>query len=417
MKQYEIDIARRLTFGGDKGRRSPAVKVAEVSVALSIAVMIIAIGIVYGFKQEITRKVIGLNPQITIYPMTEEGVDRPYISLDEDLTAFLDSLPYIKKWEPMVNTLALLKSKDNFQGLYLNGLSGTYDTSFLSENLTEGSLPDFKNSKGDSNKILISAHMANDMKLAAGDSINVYSFGNGIGLKRMKVEGVYDTHLDMFDKVLAYTPLSTASQLGEYGQWEVSAINISVGDIERVPEATSRLINDFTAYNQNLSNLSPQSVTITNILEQCRGIFGWLGMLDTNVWVIITLLTLVSAFTLISGMLIIILEKVRFIGVMKAMGASSASIRHIFVWLAMRIGSRGILYGTIAGLGLLALQHFFKLLRLNPEAYYMNYAPVAFPWLAFAGVIIGFSLIIYLILVLPSRMVSRISPSESMRFE
>lgn len=419
MKNFEINIARRLTLGNGRGKSSPAVKVAEISVALSIAVMIIAIGVVFGFKREITRKATGMNPQISLYPYLPDSEGRSVIHTDGRLGEILDSLQYVADWEPAVNTLALLKTPDSFKGLYLNGLPSTYDTSFLEENLTSGRLPDFKNPRKNSRSLLISQKVADELSLAAGDSVNIYGIGNSLSLQRMEVTGIYTTHMDMFDDVIAFSPLSAAADLIGFKEGEATAINVKTTDMKDVPAVSEALQNEmnlFTSENHNNVD-TPEKIMVTNILDQCKGIFGWLGMLDTNVWVILVLLTLVSAFTLISGMLIIILEKVRFIGVMKALGASSASIRHIFVWIAMRIGVRGMIAGTIIGLGVLAVQYFFHIIKLNPEAYYMDYAPVDFTWWAFAAVEVGFAIIIYLVLVLPSRLVSRISPAESMRFE
>lgn len=417
MRQFELEIARRLALGRAKGKSSPAVKVAEVSVALSIAVMIIAIGVVFGFKREITRKIMGVNPQITLYAALPDDDGRAVLLPDEGIGELLDSLPYVASWKPTVNTLALLKTKDNFKGIYLTGLSERCDTAFLSENLISGHLPDFRNSDKESRSLLLSQNVADELSLKAGDSISVYSFGNSVMLKRLEVTGIYDTHLDMFDDMLAFAPIPTAASLGGYQPGEATRIDVTVKDPDpsRIPDYASALHADLSDAIENGS--IDQSVGVDNIYNQCKGIFGWLGMLDTNVWVILSLLTLVSAFTLISGMLIIILEKVRFIGVMKALGASSASIRRVFIWLAMRIGVRGMVAGTVIGLVVLTLQYYLHIVRLNADAYYMDYAPVDFVWWAFGLTEAAFAVIIYLVLTIPSRLVSRISPSESMRFE
>ena len=420
MRRLEIDIARRLAIGGEKGKSSPAVIVAQISVALSVAVMIVAIGIVFGFKSEITRKVLGLNPQITLYPqIVNPGESRASITVDQRLSDFLDSRDYIKDWHPTINLLALLKTSDTFKGLYLYGLSSKADTLFLHDNLIEGRLPEFGTEENGKASILISRVTADELSLSPGDSINVYSFGQSTKIKRMEVSGIYDTHLEMFDNTLAYTTLATAADLGDYGQDEVSSINISTFSFDDITPAGRELAKEIQEFEASSEEDRRNDITygVTTILDSCKGIFGWLGLLDTNVWVILILLTLVSAFSLISGMLIIILEKVRFIGVMKAMGTSSKRIRQIFIWLAMRIGFRGMIYGTVLGLALLAIQYYLHIVHLNPQAYYMNYAPVSFNWIAFAVVEAGFAIVIYLSLTIPSRFVSRISPSESMRFE
>lgn len=415
MKRFEIDIARRIALGADGGKSSPAVKVAVASVALSIAVMLLSVAIVFGFKREITRKIQGFNPHISIYSAAADDRGRPVIDVSEDLEELLDDEPYVIDWQPAVNTLALLKTKDNFKGLYLNGLAPGFDTGFLRDNLVEGKLPDFSDPGRSSRQMMLSRRVAGEMGLSAGDSINLYTLGAQTSVKRMQLTGIFDSHLDMFDNLIAFCSIDAARALSGIGEGEATRIDITTGGLTEVDDdaATLRSVLSEAAGNDGISPF----LAVNTIHTQCGGLFGWLSLLDTNVWVILVLLTLVSSFTLISGMLIIILEKVRFIGVMKALGASSASVRHIFIWLAMRIGVLGMTIGTLLALAIIALQYFFHIVPLDPEAYYMDYAPVEFCWWAFAAVEIGFALVIYLVLAIPSRLVSHISPAESMRFE
>lgn len=415
MKRYEIEIARRIALGFDGGKSSPAVKVAVTSVALSIAVMLLAVAVIFGFKKEVTRKIEGFTPHISLYSSETDESGKAVLRPDEGLGAVLDSVPYIKEWHTSVNVLALLKRSDSFKGLYLTGVDSTFDSSFLKENLVSGKIPDFRNAEINSRQLLVSRKSASDLGLKAGDSINVYSIGDQVRVSRMEVTGIYDSHFEMYDNILAFSSANAARELGGFRPDEVTRIDITTHELKETDQSAAAL-HQALAQEAEKGNISP-FVAIDTITSQCAGIFGWLALLDINVWIVLILLTVVSAFTLISGMLIIILEKVRFIGVMKALGAPSSSIRHIFIWLSMRIGIKGVAIGTAAGLLLISLQYWFHVVPLNPDAYYMDYAPVEFCWWAFAAVIVGFSLCIYLTLELPSRLVSRISPSESMRFE
>lgn len=415
MRRYEIDIARRLTLGFDGGKSSPAIKVAITSVALSIAVMIVAVAVTFGFKKEITRKIQGFTPHITIYSTEADESGKSVLRPQERLADILDSADCVKEWHTSVNLLALLKTTDSFKGLYLTGVDSTFDSSFLQENLISGKIPDFKSPAKASRQLLISQTTAQALSLNIGDSINVYSLGDQVRARRMEITGIYDSHLEMYDNLLAFSTADAPRDLGGFAPDEVTRIDITTPDLKESDYSADELYKILKSEAEQ-GNISP-FIGIDTISQQCAGIFGWLSLLDINVWIVLSLLTLVSAFTLISGMLIIILEKVRFIGVMKALGASSGSIRHIFVWLSMRIGLKGVAIGSAVGLVLIALQYFFHIVPLNPEAYYMDYAPVDFCWVAIIGVIVGFSACIYLTLAIPSRLVSRISPSESMRFE
>lgn len=415
MKSIEIDIARHIAIGGNGCKSSPAVKVAIASVSLSITVMLLAVAIVFGFKRDITSKIQGFNPHITLYSAANDTEGRPVLTLNNALEHTLDAEESIIDWQPAVNTLAILKTKDNFKGLYLNGLSDTHDNSFLQENLIEGDLPDFSNPKSCKSQIMLSRRVADEMKLNAGDSINIYTMSGDINVKRMELTGIYDSHLDMYDNIIAFCSIDAARQLSGLNQDEASRIDITTAGLDNIEEDAIILHNKLKR-NADKGEIPP-FIAMDTIYTQCGGLFGWLSLLDTNVWVILILLTLVSAFTLISGMLIIILEKVRFIGIMKALGASSASVRNIFIWVAMRIGLKGIAIGTTIAMVLISVQYYFHIIPLNPEAYYMDYAPVEFCWWAFAAVVVGFAAIIYIVLTLPSRLVSHISPSESMRFD
>lgn len=415
MKRFEIYIARRLTLGQGGAKSSPAVKVAVASVALSIAVMLLAVAIVFGFKREITRKIQGFNPHVTLYSAADGSDESAALRPGGELAHILDSVPCVVDWQPSVNTLALLKTPDAFKGVYLTGLSDGHDTAFLRENIVSGRMPDIANPEKSSHSLLLSRCVADELQLTAGDSVNLYSIGDNVSLRRMEVTGIYDSHLDMFDNMLAFSSIGTARALSGTPDDEATRIDITLTSLDNV-DGDALILRD-ALHSAAEKGLIPPYIAIDTIHSRCAGIFGWLSLLDTNVWVILVLLTLVSTFTLISGMLIIILEKVRFIGVMKALGASSASVRHIFVWLAMRIGLTGIAIGTLAGMCAVCLQYYLHLVPLNPDAYYMDYVPVDFCWWGFAALVAGFVCVIYIVLAVPARLVGRISPAESMRFD
>jgi len=398
-------IARRLSAGDSSGRTSPAVKVAIASVALSIAIMLLAVSIVIGFRREIVQKVIGFNAHVTLCTDDDNGLLR----LTPELDSVVSRTPGVVSSSMSISIPALLKTPTAFKGIYLRGLAPDGDTTFLHNALTAGKLP------RSSGALLISASMARHLGITTGDSITLYRVADNVLARRMQVDGIYNSHFENYDDYCAYAPLSTVQELVGATQAEGSVLDITTTSLDESPHVASILFERLN--NGVLSGELTQSYRVDTALSRGSHYFAWLDMLDTNVWIILTLMTLVAAFTLISGILIIILEKVRFIGVMKALGASSRRLGNIFVLLAVRIAATGLLIGNAVALLLIGIQALWHPAKLNPEAYYFDYVPVSLPLPQFLIINLAFVVIIYLVLLLPARLVARISPAESMRFE
>lgn len=403
----DLFITRRISAGDSTGRTSPAVKVAVASVALSIAVMILAVSIVGGFRREIMQKVTGFNSHITLYP---EDSGTGVIQFTPALDSIISSTPGVTGSTLSATIPALLKSPESFRGIYLRGMSADADTSFLHSVLSAGRLP-----RPGSSELLVSASMARHLSLSPGDSINLFLIFEPIIARRLPVAGIYNSHFENYDDYLAFAPIGLTRSLTGLAHAEGTTVEIRTGSLGDIPQVTPELTERL---NQGIiSGKISQAYRMDTAFERGANYLAWLDMLDTNVWIILTLMTLVAVFTLISGLLIIILQKVRFIGVMKAIGASSRRLSHIFVLMAVRIAATGLLAGNAIALALIGMQAGWHLIPLNPEAYYIDYVPVSLPLPVLLGVNAAFILIIYLVLILPARFVSRISPSESMRFE
>lgn len=415
MARYEFDIARHLSLSRE-GSNSPAVAVATAAVALSVAIMLVAVAVVLGFREEITRKLVGFNSQITLYPVQSgESASSLFQADDPMLDSLLCAQEFIVSYSPSVSAPALLKTSDAFLGGFLLSI-GANDSTFLAEILEEGSMPRAgANPSVPSEDILISRTAANSLGLASGDSINTYFLGADVMARRFRVAGIYNSHLEDFDSRMIFAPLSSVRAMTALSPGEATMMKINVDDMHRVEEYSARLQTTLNeAYLRGELSVPFAADTIE---RQGANFFVWLSLIDTNVWVILILMTIVSAFSLIAAMLIIILEKVRFIGVMRALGARASSMRRVFVWLALRIGLKGMAIGTAAGLLLIGLQAQFHLIPLNAQAYYMDFVPVHLNFWIAAAVEAGFALVIYLILALPSFFVSKVSPAESMRFD
>lgn len=413
---FPLFLARRLSLSSGGRKSSPAIKVAITAVALSIGVMLAAISIVLGFKREIREKVVGFNSHITLYSVVQSEGDDNLVSMTPSLVKLLDEEEYIADYSLEASIPAILKTSDNFKGAYLRSLSGKQINDFLTRNLEEGKLPDHK-LPADSTKmqVVISRIAARQLNLNPGDLIETYFISDDVRVRKLEVTGIFNSHFDSYDDIYLYGSLDLIQELGGIDNHQGTTIQVQTDDFEKLEENTAQLQNrlmealaDGTVY---------KFYRAENALQQGAGYFRWLSLLDTNVIVVLVLMTFVACITLISGMLIIILDKKRFIGLIRSLGATRPKVRSVFVFMALRIAITGMIIGNGLMLIILYCQDRFHLLPLNPEAYYIDFVPVEFNWTLFGILNAGVALIIYLSLILPSWFASGISPAETMRYE
>lgn len=411
---YPLYIARRLSLSSGHKKQAPAVTVAVIAVALSIAVMIAAISIVLGFKQEIREKVVGFNSHLSIFPNATEMDQENIITLTPSLKTELESLPFITEYTLQAAVPAILKTTSDFKGIYLKGLSGNRDREFIKKNLETGEVPDFS-LPDNKDKVIISANEARQLGLKCGEKIDTYFITDDVRVRRLEIAGIYNSHFDQYDELLAFGSLSLVQNLGQLEKDQGTYLLVTTDNFDN--------INDYTLLTQYHLNeaLSDGRLNylyhVDNVINQSIGYFSWLSLLDTNVIVVIVLMMVVGCITLVSGMLIIIIEKKRFIGMIKALGAPTSKVRQIFIYLALRIAIIGLVIGNILIIGLLYLQNTTHFIPLDADSYYIDYVPVLIAWKSISLLNLGVLLVIYLVLILPSRFVARISPAETMRYE
>lgn len=411
---YELYIARRLSLASSGKKSSPAIKVAVAAVALSVAVMLAAIAIVLGFKREIRDKVVGFNSHITLYAMPADSEDSNLITLTPTLSAILESKDYITDYSLQASIPAILKTPDNFKGVYMKSLSGESIRKFILANLEEGKIPDYSKS-GNEDKIAISRTAANQLGLKKGDKIDTYFMSGTIRVRRLEIAAIFNSHFDNYDNIFIYGDMPLIQNLGEISPKQGTSLTITTADFSNVQEYSADLAQ--TLNEALASGLLYKYYKVDNAMNQGAGYFRWLSLLDTNVIVVLVLMTIVACATLISGMLIIILDKKRFIGLIRAMGARIKSVRRIFIFIAIRIAIAGLLIGNALMLLLLWLQDKYHFLPLDPDAYYIDFVPVEISWSAVITLNIATVIVIYLCLILPSWFAARISPAETMRYE
>lgn len=409
-------IARRIHSSQDGPRKvsKPAVTIATAGVAVGLAVMLISVSVVLGFKHTIRDKVIGFGAHIQISNFANQSMsgDMP-IAINDSMMKIVKAAPGIKHVERFIYTQGILKTDSDFLGVAFKGIGPEFDTTFIHEHLVSGSIPRFSDKKS-GNKILISKTMANKLRMKTGQRVFAYFINQqGVRMRRFTVTGIYDTNLSQFDNIMCFTDLYTARKLNGWEDEQVSGVEVNVKEFNRLMETEDYYIDNVNRTTDHYG----ETYTSHTIQELYPQIFSWLDLLDMNVWIILVLMVSVAAVTMISGLLIIILERTQMIGVLKALGSHNATIRHIFMWLSCFIIGRGLLIGNILGLGLVAIQYYTHAISLNPENYYVSYAPVEFNWPLIIIINLATLLICMLALVAPSYLVSHIHPSKSMRYE
>ena len=402
-----------MSLASNGGKNSPAIKVAVAAVALSVAVMLAAVAIVLGFKKEIHDKAVGFNSHITLYAASH-GEEGNTLTLTPTLANMMSDLPFVKEFNIQSVIPAILKTPTDFKGVYLKGLVGDQGRQFMQSNLIEGSVPDYSKEENRL-KVLISEKAARELGLKTGDNIDTYFISDDVRVRRLKVAGVYNSHFEAYDDILVFGDIATVQQLGLLQPNQGTALLINVDDFDQVEQHSAEIQNKLT---QALADgILYRQYIVENVQTQSVGLFRWLSLLDMNVAVVLALMTVVACITLISGMLIIILDKKRFIGLMKALGAPSAAIRRIFIYLAIKIAAIGLAIGNLLMLALLFIQKHTHFIPLDPDSYYIDFVPVEISWISVAVLNIGVLIVIYVALVFPSRSVAKVSPAETMRYE
>ena len=409
-------IARRIySVNGDKAEVSkPAIRIATAGIAIGLAVMIVSVCVVFGFKHAVSAKVIGFGSHIQVANfMTLQTSESYPIQMTDSLLKVLKNTQDVEHVQRFATKQGVLKTDSDFLGVVFKGVGPDFDSTFIHQNLMEGSIPAFSDTKS-SNKILLSMSMAKKLKLKTGDRIFAYFIDHtGVRVRRFTIAGIYQTNLAQYDDVTCFMDLYTAVKLNGWEKDQVSGAEITVKDFNKVDDTEAIFINHLNRtvdqYGETYS-----SKTIRDISPQ---IFSWLDLLDLNVWIILALMIAVAGVTMISGLLIIILERVTMIGVLKAMGAKNTMIRHTFLWFAVFIITRGLLIGNLIGIGLVLLQRYTGLVGLDPQTYYVTTVPVEINIPVLLLLNVATLLISVVVLIAPSYLISHIHPAKSMRYE
>lgn len=375
--------------------------------------MLVSVAIVQGFQREVESKVLGFGAHIKVLNYKSLG-QQEYspIVIDDSITSRLSAIPNVASVARYCIKPGMLKTDANFKGIAIQGIGQDYDRNFICSHLVKGEMPEFTDSVN-SGKLVISQAMAREMQVDVGETIYAYFFEQTVRARKFTVAGIYKTNLTDFDENFAYTDLYTIHRLLGWDSLQYAGAELRLYDFERLDETLMSVVNEVNrkqdAYGEYYS-----SVTIRMEHPQ---IFAWLQLLDMDVIVILILMTCVSIFTAISGLLIIILERTNFIGIMKALGARNMQVRHLFLNYAMLIILRGIVLGNVLAFAIILLQKHTGIITLDPEVYYVEAVPVLVNWWWVLAIDLGTLVISALAMIVPSFVVSNITPAKSIRFE
>jgi lipoprotein-releasing system permease protein len=408
-------IAKRI-YGDRVGKKRvsrPAVFIAVTGIALGLAIMIAAVSVAVGFKAEVRNKITGFGGHIQINNLDAMHSYEAYpIVADDSVLSVLYSYPQVAHVQRYSAKAGMIKTDDAFQGMVLKGIGAEYDTSFFRECLVEGEIPQFTDTAA-SNQAVISHSLAAKLKLHQGDKLYTYYIQDNIRARRLTVAGIYQTNFAEYDNLFLLTDIYTVNRLNGWAPEQAGGLELRVHDYDRLEETTYTLGDAFAKHTDRYG----ADYCVRNVEQLNPSIFAWLNLLDLNVLVVLVLIIGVAGFTMISGLLILIIERTTMIGLLKALGAGNYAIRKVFLWLAVFLIGRGMVWGNAIGLSLYFVQRQFKLFSLNPETYYVSSVPVSLS----AGLLlllnVGALLVSVLMLIGPSFLITRIHPASAMRYE
>lgn len=409
-------LAHRIYAQNDDKRKvsRPAIRIATIGVAIGLAVMIVSVCVVLGFKHAIRDKVIGFGSHIQVAEYNAlMGGDGRAVQMDDSVMSVLSHVQGVKHVQRFAYRQGILKTDDDFLGVMFKGVGPEFDSTFIHKNMVEGSIPRFSD-KVSGNKLLVSKSMADKLHLKTGSRLFAYFIDyTGVRMRRFTISGVYQTNLTQYDNTICFTDLHAVAKLNGWPADVAGGAELTINNFEQLDDVERTVIAKVNRTTDHYGNTFA-SKTIKEVSPQ---IFSWLSLLDLNVWIILAIMMCVAAVTMISGLLIIILERTQMIGLLKALGAGNATVRHTFMWFSAFIIGRGLLWGNLVGLGLVALQYVTGLVKLDPATYYVSTVPVEVNLLYVVLLNIGTLIISLFVLIAPSYLISHIHPAKTMSYE
>ena len=404
---FEYFIARHLVTGKGSSFSQPVIKISYISIALGLSLMIASVAIVIGFKHSVSNKVTGFTADLQIKPFdNNQSLEEPPLDINREFIKSLDAVPNVKHVQFTAQKGGVLKTSDQIQGIVLKGVSENYQWDFLKKSLVKGRLPKLTVKKD--YEVLISKMMADKLNLKTGDAVRIWFVSNNSTARGRKfiVSGIYNTGLEDFDGNLIIGDLDVVARLNNWEQGSAGTVEILLKEPELMKQTADNIYHNI-----------PYDLNIITAKELYPQIFNWLDLLDMNVVVILVLLILVAGITMISTLLILIIERTSMVGLLKALGATNKSIGRIFLIRSTYIVAKGMLWGNIIGMLFYFIQLKFRIFHLDPQSYYVDYVPVELHLPQFFLLNLGVVIISLLIMLIPTWYINRVSPSKALRYE
>ena len=407
-------IARRLS-SPEGGRKNVMVRIATITVAVGMAVMIVALAVIVGFKREISDKLVGFGGHVRIVNLYDNNtLASPSITVDSVLMEEISRLPYFRSISVYATKGGMLKTPDAIQGIAIKGIDGGYDSAFMLSGIVEGSMPEV----GDTVRtkdLLISKKVADIMQIAVGDRVEVLFAGSDMPVRRdrYKICGLFATGMDELDKSMAFTDIRNIQRLNGWEAGRISGYEVMTTDFARLDEFGDEVYGVIFDRSEGM----PEVLKVEDVKSLNPGVFDWLAAHDVNAAVIIVIMLLVALLNMISALLIILLEKTSMIGILKALGMTNWGVQQIFLFRSLRIVLTGILWGDIIGVGLAMLQKYTHLVKLESTGYMLSHVPIEFGWDWFLGLNIGVPVVMVLLLTIPAAVVTKIKPERTIRYQ
>ncbi len=375
--------------------------------------MILAVAILTGFKQQIRDKVAGFASHIQVVNFDSNlSYETVPVSGDQPFISKLEHHQGIRNIQVFATKAGIIKTDQDIQGVVLKGIGSDYDWSFFNSNMVEGETLSVSDTVR-TDKVVISRKITDMLGLKLGDSFSMFFVQDPPRMRRFTISGIYETSLEEFDKTYLFCDIAHIRSLNGWKEGEVSGFEIFITDFDKLAQMTE-VVRDAIGY--QITEGSEQ-LKVTNVRGRYPQIFDWLGFQDTNVIIILALMILVAGFNMISGLLILILEKTNMIGVLKAMGAGNKLIRNIFLYQAAWLIGKGLLWGNVIGISLALLQLKREIITLNPATYYLSSVPINLDLIHIILLNAGTMLIIILMLLIPSQLIARITPVRAIRYD
>ncbi|MBE6309843.1 MAG: ABC transporter permease [Bacteroidales bacterium] len=406
--KFEFIIANRIKSNrAGNSNDTPSLNVAIIGMTLAIVIMLLSVMIVEGFKNEITEKLYSLDSHIKIKSVEYNPKLNYSLKIDSTIISKIRETNNIKDISVFVEKSVVLKTEKDFKGGYFKGVDKSYNWDYLSSNIIDGKIPDLTTT---SNSIIISKTTADALKIKVGEKIRAYFINDNIKVRNLIISGIYKTDIEDFDNNYIIGGIDIIRNVCGMSSNECSYIGINCCDKSLIDNTTLSMNNLVNS----LHTTDNYYVTNTKILNSTY--FTWLHLLDMNVIIIIIIMLIVTSFTLIAGMLMIVLEKVNMIGILKSLGATNNSISRIFIYVTNKLILKSLIIGNTIVLIIAYLQNKYHLITLDAEAYYMSYVPIDINWIHLFVLNIGIIIISYLTLLMPARIISTIHPSRSVKF-